>query len=184
MFRTIVYSAFGLGVLINFVYLIGKGFSTDYTDYNIASVTASYAMLLVMGWHMKIAESDWNGLWLDGMSLESKRWVRTGMWTIIALCLVGIILFGLLGLQDHRFLSQTRNWMSHFLFIFYLLVNVHFILLCLFGDRILFTRSAKIKVMRPSGANLTLPDEERRSVDENAKHPGVRTPMPKTTLRI
>ena len=150
MFRAILYSTFAAATSLNLVYLAVKGIGTAYSQYNIASLVASYLILIIMGCHLRALESDWIGLWPAGIAPEYKRYLRIGMRVLGLPVLGGLVTLSFLESCHLVARPHLRELANHLLYLFLVGVNVNFLLLCLFGDRILFSAAAKARfVSRP-----------------------------------
>lgn len=145
MIKKLIYSMMGLGGLVNLAYLLWKGFLTDYQDYMDASMITSVGIGLIMSWHVKSDGLEWNGLKPWGVSGEFKSYLRIGMRCLLILVLMGIMVVHFADLRDMILKTQARKWMSHFVFLLYLGLNTNFILFCIFGDKIIISRSVKSK---------------------------------------
>lgn len=176
MIRTILYSVFAFAAALNLVYLALQGFGTAYDQYHIVSLVASYLMLIVMGWHLRVLESDWDGLWPAGISPEFKRYVRIGMRVLGVPVLLGLVALSLL--VPYHLISRPHAWVwaNHLLYLFYVGVNANFLLLCLLGDRILFSQAAKLKSVssRTRIAKRTSEIREQIAMLKNAKNSGAK----------
>jgi cytochrome c biogenesis protein CcdA len=172
MFRIILYSAFAFEAALNLVYLTVQGLGTAYDQYNIASVVASYLTLIIMGWHLKALESDWLGLWPADISPESRRYVRIGMRVLGVPVLLGLVMLPFLDSYHLASRLQLRAWANHLLYLFYVGVNVNFLLLCLFGDWVLFSAAAKARFVSRSGriSKKTSQIREQIATIKSAEH--------------
>lgn len=149
MFKTIIYSAFAFEAVLNLIYLTWKGYGTTFAQYHIASLVASYLTLIIMGCQLRALESDWGGLWPAGISPEYKRYIRIGMRVLGLPVLGGLVVLSCLASYHLVSRSHLWVWANHLLYLFLVGVNVNFLLLCLFGDRILFSAAAKARFVSP-----------------------------------